>query len=129
MELILKDETAAGNVLNEISIQIENERITVKDLITSRVKKEVKNYNQKVPEYYQGLVQPTASEQTLNGYKTKKGRQLDAEKQVYTALEAFQKNAYFILVDDRQCEELDEELLMSKETVVSFIKLTPLVGG
>ncbi|MCE7996995.1 MAG: hypothetical protein HEP71_33865 [Roseivirga sp.] len=128
-ELLIKDETAGGDILNEISIQIEKERITVRDIIASRVEAEVKNYNTRLPEYFRGLVQPSASEQTLNGFKMKKGKEVDVEKQVYTALEAFQQNAYFLLVDDTQCEDLDEELLLNQHTTISFIKLTPLVGG
>lgn len=128
-ELLIKDETAGGDILNEIIIQIEKERITVRDIITSRVEAEVRSYNERMPEYFRGLIQPSASEQTLNGYKMKKRKEVDAEKQVYAALEAFQQNAYFLLVDDMQCEELDEELLLNDQTTVSFIKLTPLVGG
>ncbi len=128
-EILIKDETAAGDILNEIRIQIEKESITVRDIITSRVKAEVTSYNTRMPEYFKGLIQPSASEQTLNGYQMKKRKEVDVEKQVYTALEAFNQNAYFLLVDDQQCEDLDQELLINEHTIISFIKLTPLVGG
>ena len=128
-EVLIRDETAGGDILNEITIQIEKERVTVRDVIASRVEAEVKNYNQRLPEYFKGLIQPSASEQTLNGYKMKKHKLVDTEKQVYAALEAFQQNGFFLLVDDRQCDNLGEELLLNDQTTVSFIKLTPLVGG
>jgi hypothetical protein len=129
--LIIKitDESFAGNILNEISISISGERLTVKDIIEARVYAEVEDYNKRLPQIYRGLVQPTDAEVTLNGFKMRKLVKLDAEKQVYTALDAFQKNGFFLLVDHKQAESLDEEVLVSKESSISFVKLTPLVGG
>jgi hypothetical protein len=34
-----------------------------------------------------------------------------------------------MLVDDRQVEDLDEEIELRVSTEVSFVKLIPLVGG
>lgn len=127
--LTLKDESLTGDILNEILIQIEKERITVADLIEVRVRQEVESYNQKSSEYFQGLVQPSEAEQTLNGFKVKEKRKIDAEKQTYIALNAFQQNAFFVLIDNSQAESLEQEILVSDKTDVSFVKLTPLVGG
>ena len=76
-----------------------------------------------------GLIQPARAERVLNGYKMKKGDLIDAEKQTYVALDAFQKNGFFILVDDQQVENLKEEILINDDTKISFVRLTPLVGG
>lgn len=130
MHLItIKDETIGGDILNEIQIRIDRESIKVKDLIASRVTAEVDAYNDRLPEYYNGLVKPSDAEQTLNGYKMKNRKKVDAEKQVYIALEAFQSNGFFILVDDTQCEDLEQEVLVNENTSISFLKLTPLIGG
>ena len=130
MSLItIKDETASGDVLNKIQLQIDNERITVRDLIASRVTAEVELYNQKLPDVFNGLIKPTEAEPTISGFKMKKKNPIDAEKQVYIALEAFQRNGFFILVDNSQCEELDQEVLVNANSSISFIKLTPLAGG
>jgi len=101
----------------------------VKDIITERVLKEVDNYNNKQPEYFKGLIQPSAAEKTLNGYKLKNRKKIDGEKQVYTALDAFQKNGFFLLIDNHQSESLKQEVELSEDTSISFIQLTPLVGG
>jgi len=130
MELILKDTTLTGDILNQIKIAVENERTTVKDLISARVEAEVKAYNDKLPEYFNGLIQPTDAEKTLNGFKLKnKKRQIDVEKQILIAWDAFQKNGYFILIDEQQAESLEQEVLVSPSTEINFIKLTQLVGG
>ena len=129
MKLLIKDETFTGDILNQIEIEVANELTTVKDIIEGRVTAEVERYNNKSTEYFQGLIQPTDTEKALNGFKFKKKRLIDAEKQVYVALNQFQNNGYFVLIDDIQAESLDQEILVGKDTQVSFIKLTALVGG
>ena len=125
----VKDETGSRKVYNEIDISFDRSSITVKDLIEARVFHEVNLYNKKLPEYFNGLVQPTNAEKTLNGYRLRDRKKIDPEKQVYIALDAFQKNGYFILIDNKQADELEQEIVLSPSTKVSFIKLTPLVGG
>jgi hypothetical protein len=127
--LTIRDETASGRILNELIISLKNELLTVKDLIESRVRTEVDAYNRKASDVFYGLIQPTEAEKMLNGFKMKTQKYVDAEKQVYAALSAFQQNGFFVLIDDRQAESLDEEVLVNNSTTVSFVKLTPLVGG
>lgn len=125
----IKDETFPGKILNEIEIALNKEVVTVKDIIEARVVAEVEAYNNRLPEFYNGLVQPTDAEVTLNGYKTRNKAKIDPEKQVYVALNAFLNNAYFVLVDRIQAESLEQEVVLGPDTSVSFLKLTPLVGG
>lgn len=130
MEITLNDTTLTGDILNQITIAVQNERTKVKELIAARVESEVKAYNDKLPEYFKGLIQPTNAEKTLNGYKLKdRKKKIDVEKQVLIALDAFQKNGYFVLIDDHQVEDLEQEILVSKATEINFVKLTQLVGG
>lgn len=130
LTITIKDETAGGNILNEITIRIANERTTVREIIEARVTAEVQEYNEKLPLIYYGLVKPSESESELNGYRLrKKDSKIDPEQQIYTALNAFQKNGFFVLIDNLQAEHLDQEVLVNERTEVSFIKLTPLVGG
>ncbi|MBT31073.1 MAG: hypothetical protein CMO01_15560 [Thalassobius sp.] len=129
MIVTIKDETFTGETLNELNLEFETESVTVKDIITQRVLQEVDIYNSKLPDVFNGLVKPTEAEKTLNGYKMKTRKKIDGEKQVYIALEAFNKNAYFVLVDNQQAESLEEQVMLSQESKISFLKLTPLVGG
>lgn len=124
--ITIKDETAAGKVLHEIALQFEKEYITAKELIIARITEELKNYEDHAKNYMKGLVLPTDMEARLNRSSKPK---IDLEKQIYVALDAFTKNAYFILVDDEQVDELEQKILVDESTIVSFIKLTPLVGG
>lgn len=128
--LTIKDETALGKVLHELELSLSEDIITVRELIRQRVYAEVEAYNRKADEVFHGLVQPTDAEATLNGYRMKgKTSFVDPEKQFYVALDAFMKNGFFILVDDRQVEGLEEKILVAEDTSVSFVKLTQLVGG
>lgn len=129
INIMIKDETFAGKILNEIEIALSKERVSVKEIIEARVLAEVEAYNNKVPQYFNGLVQPTDSEATINGYKLSNKKKVDGEKQVFTALNAFQRNGYFILIDNIQAENIEDEVLLTKDSKVSFVKLTPLVGG
>ncbi len=129
MNLTIKDTTFAGDVLNEIILSFKSERVTIEQIIRERVRQEVDSYNGKKSDYFNGLVQPSQTEIATNGYEMKSKRSIDAEKQIYVALNSFQQNAFFVLVDDLQAEELDLEVELKPQTEVNFVKLTPLVGG
>jgi hypothetical protein len=127
--LTIRDESTVGEKLREWSLEILAERITVRDLIRSRVREEVQDYNLRQPEFFRGLVAPTDAEQTLNGFKLRKGQQIDWMRQFHKALEAFEQNRVLILVGDRQTESLDEEIEITPGAEVTFLRLIPLVGG
>jgi hypothetical protein len=127
--LTIHDESATGETLLEFTLSVATERITIRDLIRQRVWHEVEEYNRRKPDTFRGLVQPTDSERTLNGYKLKHPRAIDAATQLAKAIDAFHANQIIMLVDDRQVESLDEEITLRPDTRVSFLRLTPLVGG
>jgi hypothetical protein len=127
--LTIHDESATGETLLELTLNVFAERITVRDLIRLRVWHEVEEYNRRRPDTFRGLVQPTDSERTLNGYLLKQPRTIDASTQLAKAIAAFRRNQIIMLVDDRQVESLDEEITLGPTTRVSFLRLTPLVGG
>lgn len=127
--LSVKDENFAGKVLHEVLVGFSSETVSVKEIIEARVRGEVAAYNKKLPEYFKGLVEPGEAEKTINGYKLRSKKTIDAEKQIYVALDAFQKNGFFVLVDNQQCTSLEQMVTLSGATRISFVKLTPLVGG
>ena len=127
--LTIKDENLSGKILQEMQIAFLSETVKVKEIIEARVRKEVDIYNRKLPEYFNGLIEPTDAEKTINGYKLRDKKLIDAEKQVYVALDAFQKNGFFVLADDQQCSSLEQSIQLHSNTKISFVKLTPLVGG
>ncbi|HJT78161.1 MAG TPA: hypothetical protein VJ739_13235 [Gemmataceae bacterium] len=127
--LTVRDETTGGGPPREFALELLTERITVRELIRSRVYQEVQDYNRRQPPVFQGLVQPTEAERAQNGYALRKPRTIDWKKQYDKAVEAFQAHGILILVDDKQVASLDEEIVVRPETRVSFLRLTMLVGG
>ena len=129
MKILIKDETIGGETNNSFSIETTKTVSTVQGLIKLRIFKEVENFNQRLPEYFRSLVQPTEAEVTLNGYKMIEKRKIDPEKQYYLALDAFKKNGYFLIINNKQVESLEQEIKIQDNMELQFIKLTPLVGG
>src|SRR5947199_8938314 len=97
--LTIRDESLSGDSLHEWSLEVMTERITVRELIRSRVYQEVQDFNQAQSGEYRGRVQPTDSERTLNGYRMKKRRQIDWREQFERAIEAFESNQVIVLVN------------------------------
>jgi hypothetical protein len=132
--LTIRDETTAGDIHDEWPLEFPSERVTVRDLIRERVYQEVQDFNLQTGErVFRGLVPPTDAERILNGRRTEyrlNGRgPIDWKPQFEKALEAFQRGGFFILIDDRQAEDVDQEFMICHGTVASFLRLTPLVGG
>lgn len=125
----IKDESFGGKVLQEVLVGFSSGTVSVKDIIEARVRQEVENYNKRLPEYYNGLIEPNDAEKTINGFKLRSKKPIDAEKQVYVALDAFQKNGFFLLVDTIQSVSLEQKVQLTGDTRISFLKLTALVGG
>ncbi len=123
------DETISGDKQSPFSLDFLSEVITVRELIRERVYEEVRQHNAKPSTHFRGLVQPKGTESALNGYQMKERRNVDWEKQFELALKSFESNGFFILVDNKQVESLNETILITPATEVSFIKLIPLVGG
>ena len=127
MLITINDNTLGGSTTHTVQVDFSAEELTVKDIIQQRVETEVENYNHRSKDAFNGLIQPSAKEEKLNGKRNKKF--IDPEKQVYVALDAFVKNGFFILIDDLQVENLEQKVKLSPTTEISFIKLTPLIGG
>ena len=128
MILSVRDETTTGEVLKALELQLEAERLTVRELIAARVHQEVGEHNaRRVLTPFRGLVQPSDQERQLN--RERAPRRVDPVAQTEVALRAFERGQVLLLVDDRQVDALDEEVVLRPGSSVSFLKLVPLVGG
>ena len=131
MLLTIRDETASGSVTNELTLDVLTESVSVRELIRSRVYQEVNDYNlrQRQDAEFRGLVTPADAQRSPHGVRLRPGREIDFKDQFSKACEAFERNGFFILIDDKQAESLDEEVTLRHDSKVSFVKLLPLVGG
>jgi hypothetical protein len=130
--LKIRDETTlsfGGDDAEGFTLDVLTSRITVRELIRARVYQEVYQHNLDRPEYFQGLIQPSDAERSLNGFKMRERRSIDPEKQFEMAIKAFYSNGFIVLLNDRQVDELEDEIEVRPDTTITFLKLVPLVGG
>ncbi|TXF86666.1 hypothetical protein FUA23_19375 [Neolewinella aurantiaca] len=128
--IVIKDETLFGVVTQEQRLTIVKETLTLRDIITARVEEEVRKHNATISERYQYLIDLSPAEKRLNlGNKLKRKKSIDPQEPVLKAIEAFRANAFFVLVGNQQVDDLEEVIPASRELEVSFVKLTPLIGG
>ena len=125
----IRDETSGGTEIRAFDLELPATSITARELIRARVRQEVEAHNRSLPERFAGLVQPTDTERDLNGYRFRKPRRLNPDRQAEVALAAFESNGFLLLVDDVQVTSLDEEVHLAPGSRISFLKLVPLVGG
>jgi hypothetical protein len=129
-DLLIRDEKLSGFDSSEFSLSFLTERITVRELIRSRVYQEVQDYNlAKSTQKHRSLVEPSAQELLLNGKTIGHRKSVDWQVQFKTATEAFEAGRIIILINDQQADSLDQEFDIKTKTVVTFLKLTLLVGG
>lgn len=127
--LHMVDCTSDGREIARSELRLFSERISVRELIERRVREEVHHHNALLPPHFRMLVQPNDAEAELNGFRLRKPRMIDADRQVARALDAFETNGFFLFVNDKQLIGLDTEITATDDTVVQFLKLVPLVGG
>ncbi len=125
----VRDETAVGKAIDSWPLTGLPDRISARELVRLRVREEVARFNAARTEFFRGLVQPTDTEATLNGYRVARGRWLDWERQADAACAAFARNGFVLLVGDHQVEDLAEEIDLRDDPEVAFLRLVPLVGG
>lgn len=129
--LTVRDETFDGRNAYEWTLDVFSERLSVRELIRSRIYQEVQEYNRNRPHTYRGLVQPITEDRvstTDSGHRSE-FRAIDPERQYELACEAFRAGRILILVGDAQADELDDEFEIRPGTAVTFLRLTLLVGG
>jgi hypothetical protein len=125
----IKDETGAGRVTAAITLDGVDQRITLRDLVRTRVREEVARYNTQPSSRFTGLVMPQGAEPGPEGFRMAAARPIDWEQQAGKAIEAFGRNGFFVLVGDRQVTDLDDELELTADSDIRFVRLVQLVGG
>ncbi|GHO49445.1 hypothetical protein [Ktedonospora formicarum] len=111
------------------SLDILEEALSLRELIRRRIYQEVTEFNARQVLDFNGLVQPSDAERSLNGYRLKKAQKLNWETQYKRALEAFKGHGIIVLVDDKQVDDLDAIITLHAGSEITFFKLVPLVGG
>jgi hypothetical protein len=123
------DVSGAGRVGTTTVLADVASRTTLRDLVRTRVRDEVARYNAAPQPIFRGLVMPEDGVPTEDGFRLPRKRKLHWERQADRAIEAFGRNGFFVLVDDKQVTDLDEELELTADSDIRFVRLVQLVGG
>jgi hypothetical protein len=110
-------------------------RITLRDLVTAVVVKEVEAFTQRQEERRLARVlSPQDIERGAERGKIDSGER-DAEQKVDenaaagAALQAFEDGLYFVFLDGAQQESLDQTVFVSEDSRMLFVRLVALAGG
>jgi hypothetical protein len=130
--------------LPTVALDLLNEKLTVAELITMTVEEQVRDLlinrrldaeNARRALDRQYLTDEEARQQAERGairYPSAKPvnvPQLDPTEEVRKALDAFKKGVYLVYVDGYQPDTLDDVLTLNPGSKVTFLRMTPLVGG
>lgn len=129
ISVTVHDQSSTGRPAGSVQLEDIPSAIRLRDLIRTRVREEVARYNAAPKDVFAGLVMPEGAERTRDGFAMRRRRRVDWEKQADLAIEAFGRNGFFVLVDDRQVTDLDEELDLDADSDIRFVRLVQLVGG
>lgn len=110
------------------SLDFLTERVTVRELIRSRVYQAVSEHNAAARQRFLEWVEAGEASGRRNP-AAHEPASIDWEAQFTRALEAFEKGRYLIFVDSQPARELDTELELAAGTEVTFLRMTPLIGG
>lgn len=114
-----------GQRLSHVQLTLPAVRLTVRELIAHKVRREVEEY---LTHQRAGLSgEYLAPEELLGtGARATPGSVGD---EILRAQRAFAARAYMIVVNNRRVWDLEDTLTLHPTTQVEFIKILPLVGG
>ena len=126
VQVTVLDQTSSGEILNQLKMEFQSATVTLRDLISGRVRQETKRLFESSNRSRYSLIGQTDLETSqINSIDIT----LLQDTKVKYALEMFQKNSFLVLVDDLQVTSLDQEIRLTNDTAISFLKLVPLIGG
>ena len=110
-------------------------RMTLRNLITRIVVNEIEAFRSRQEERRLARVlSPQDIEQGAARGKIESGereyqQEVDEDRAVGTALQAFEDGLYFVFLDDVQQELLDQTVFVGDDSRVLFVRLVALAGG
>ncbi|MBB4372475.1 hypothetical protein GGD63_005283 [Bradyrhizobium sp. cir1] len=137
--MLLTDEIG-GKIYSVGEMRSHKPVISVRELIAARVDLELEAHRDREADVRSRAMPDVSSrELELNGadkalrpsifHACRVGEAVARDRLIEAAEQGFLRNRFFILLDDRQAEHLDDELELDKTGKVTFLQLTPLQGG
>jgi len=139
MKITIAEEILGQGIIKTTVVDLATSESTLKEIIAAKVETTVNTINNDISSVKSNYHFSSDEELRLNReILDEKNRQLqkrleklelDAEKETYIALKAFQNNTFFVLIDNKQYSDLEESVKLTDKSQIKFIKLTQLQGG
>lgn len=133
------DEHFGKSKLPIFELEYPSEDVTIRELVTRRVEEEVSRvtHMKRNPDHIKaehrmflaGLTEMSPEVLLNKDSVLKRRKPIDVIEAVKTAHRAFEAGKYFVLFNNVQCENLDDEVKLTPNSEVVFLRLTPLQGG
>lgn len=128
MDVTVADMSGAGRETARIVLEGLSSTITLGELIRLRVRDEVARHNA-TPAHTSNDVEPSGDHWTGRSVGSRPRGWIGWEEQADLAMEAFERNGFFVFVGDRQITDVGDPLTLDESCTVSFVRLVPLVAG
>ncbi len=115
----------------EFQLPIMGDKLTVRELIKTYLthQAECSRTDEKKKKWtFAGLFSPQTDNQDCKDHP-KAAVPLSSNEQLEIACKAFSSNKFILLINDQQTTDLEQEIVVTPVTKVTFIRLVPLVGG
>ena len=120
-----------ANPIHILDLNFPSKIVTVEELINSRVRQEY--YLSKEGKNAQtALIRLQEKQnilQSLEGSDTEFNDETQIEHHCKIAREAFKNNGFFILTNNKQLDQLNQDIVIDDKLELSFFRLAHLVGG
>lgn len=120
-------------------LRLASERVAAHEVIRSHVRAEVEKRNVEIAErnarqsrvasFLIGTHSHDTEARLNTSRPTRKLPELDAEQEIENALSGFKNRRVIMLFDDQEVEDLDQPLIITDDSQVTFLRLLPLMGG
>lgn len=129
LRIVFRDADLPQTVVVDAVLPFSSSVVTARELIAERVRAECDNrLPAEMSSRLLGLDASSEAEQARFQALLDTAAE-SVTPQIQRALESFETNGFLLLVDETQVEDLEEEVHLKSGSVVTFIRLTQLVGG
>lgn len=137
---IMGSKVAEESALSNVVLELLSESITVAELIARTVEEQIQEaYSKQLDQDQirqalnrQYFTQEDIDQQIAHDGSVRKARRdpmLQIPQEIQRAQNAFDRNIFLLVVDGQQATELNEMLHLKATSKITFLRLTPLVGG
>jgi hypothetical protein len=127
-DILLRDVSRAGHELGRTTLTDLPRRLSLRELVETRVRGEVAAYNADPGPLYVGVVQPEDAIRSSDGHRMRRPRQLDADRFVLAVEQAADAGLLRFRVGTEVVTGLDTEVDLEAHDELVVVLERPLVA-